>query len=79
MAWTATFTKDMDKSDVGTMSAVFTYADGTVFNFSERIVADAAVGQKQFYSDALAAKAAYEAALADNQQIAAQMTKLLNS
>jgi hypothetical protein len=42
MAWVVTIKVDTDKTDIGTISSVFTDTDTTTFSYSERIQASLA-------------------------------------
>jgi hypothetical protein len=58
MAWDATVTLDADKTDVETVTAVFTDTDATTFSYSARVRADAG-GRDAFIAAAIAARNAW--------------------
>ena len=78
MAWTARVTLDFDKPDVGTASATHNEGEPDAFTYSRRAKvsgADAAA----FKFEAIAAKAAYAARMAENDSLSATLTTLMNA
>lgn len=76
--WTVTFSKDEDKTGVGTLIAVFDYENGESFTYSERFDNQAGNDAK-FVTRAKAAKTKYDNAKTSETSIASAIETLLNS
>ena len=78
MTWQATFQADTELPDVGTVSAVWTDADGSTFSVPAQRV-DQKTGIAKFITDARAQLAAYQAKRTRVATIAAKITDALNA
>jgi len=78
MTWKATFTKDTELEDVGTITATWTPAEGEAFTIPPRRV-DQKAGLAEFVTSAKAALAAWQARQAKVNTISAKVTAALNA
>ena len=75
--WVATFTKDTNLEDVGTITATWTSPEGETFTVPARRV-DQKSGLAEFVTSAKAALAAWQAQKAKVANISAKVTAALN-